>query len=96
MLGQALVQRVRQEIGVYRRVLHHPQTPPITRWLLRLALVYLLTPIDLIPDIIPIIGHLDDLVIVPLLLILAVQMIPQDILDECHHNPTPDNDQLTR
>ena len=43
---------------------------------------YALSPIDLIPDFIPVIGHLDDLIIVPLGIALAVRLIPADILNE--------------
>ncbi|HAX76054.1 MAG TPA: hypothetical protein DCY88_09520 [Cyanobacteria bacterium UBA11372] len=44
---------------------------------------YALSPIDLIPDFIPIIGYLDDLIIVPLLIWLALKMIPAAVLNEC-------------
>ena len=43
---------------------------------------YALSPIDLIPDFIPVIGHLDDLIIVPLGIWLAVRLIPADVLEE--------------
>lgn len=43
---------------------------------------YALSPIDLIPDFIPVLGYLDDLVIVPLGILLAVRLIPREILDE--------------
>jgi hypothetical protein len=44
---------------------------------------YALSPIDLIPDFIPILGYLDDLVLVPLGIALAIRMIPGPVLDEC-------------
>lgn len=52
-------------------------------WLLKAAVAYFLSPVDLIPDFIPVIGHLDDVVIVPLLVWLAVRMIPKIIIDDC-------------
>ncbi len=80
---QQLVATVKTEIHVYRRVLKHPRTPRLTRWLLGLALAYLLSPLDLIPDWIPLLGQLDDLVIVPLLIFLALRFVPEGLVTEC-------------
>ena len=76
-------QAVRNEIAVYRAVLSHPRTPRLARWLLGFALAYLVSPVDIIPDFIPVIGHLDDLLIVPLLVWLALRLIPAGVVDEC-------------
>ncbi|MEZ0232184.1 MAG: YkvA family protein [Methylophilaceae bacterium] len=63
--------------------MHHPLTPKLAKFLLWLALGYLLLPFDLIPDFIPLIGQLDDVVIVPGLIYLALKMIPPEIMIEC-------------
>jgi uncharacterized membrane protein YkvA (DUF1232 family) len=47
------------------------------------AIAYALSPIDLIPDFIPVIGHLDDLIIVPLLVYMALKLVPKDVVEEC-------------
>jgi len=73
----------RQEIEIYRLVLKHPRTPRMAKWLLGLAVAYALMPFDLIPDFIPVIGHLDDVVIIPGLVILARRLIPKDVIEEC-------------
>jgi uncharacterized membrane protein YkvA (DUF1232 family) len=51
--------------------------------LLGLAIGYAVSPIDLIPDFILILGHLDDLIIVPTLLFMAIRFVPEEALDEC-------------
>ncbi|MDZ7737391.1 MAG: YkvA family protein [Gammaproteobacteria bacterium] len=81
-----LVAKVRTEINVYRRVLKHPRTPCLPRWLLGFALLYLLSPVDLVPDWFPIIGQLDDLLVVPFLIITALKRIPPDVIEECRRD----------
>lgn len=61
----------------------HPETPGLSRWLLGGALAYLLSPVDLIPDWIPILGQLDDLLIVPVLVYAALSFIPLAVKKEC-------------
>jgi uncharacterized membrane protein YkvA (DUF1232 family) len=82
--------RIRSEIAFYRRVLSHPGTPRLARFLLGAAVAYLLTPIDLIPDFIPVVGHLDDILIMPGLIWLAFRLIPADVVEACRFNePNP-------
>jgi uncharacterized membrane protein YkvA (DUF1232 family) len=59
-----------------------PRVPWYARALAAIVVAYALSPIDLIPDFIPVLGHLDDLVLVPLGLALAVRLIPAEILAE--------------
>jgi uncharacterized membrane protein YkvA (DUF1232 family) len=70
----------KRDIEVYRDVLEDPETPRQAKLLLGLAVAYLLSPIDLIPDFIPIVGQIDDLVIVPLLVSLALKSMPGGIV----------------
>jgi len=64
-------------------VLAHPKTPVAAKALLWLALAYLVMPFDLIPDFIPVIGQLDELIIIPGLVYLALRMIPSWVVEEC-------------
>lgn len=75
--------RFRRELTVYRLAMRHPRTPRASRLLLGAAIAYALSPVDLIPDFIPVVGHLDDLLVVPLLVWLALRLIPRDVIDEC-------------
>jgi uncharacterized membrane protein YkvA (DUF1232 family) len=57
-----------------------PRVPWVAKGLLGLVLAYAFSPIDLIPDFIPVLGYLDDLVIVPLGIALALRMIPAQVM----------------
>lgn len=59
-----------------------PRVPWYAKLLIGLIVAYALSPIDLIPDFIPVIGYLDDLLIVPAGIALASRLIPRDVLDE--------------
>lgn len=61
----------------------HSDTPWVARLLVALAVTYALSPIDLIPDFVPVLGLMDDLVLVPLLLTLALRLVPAPVLEEC-------------
>ena len=74
---------LRKEINAYKLVLKDERTPIMAKCLLGLAVGYVLMPFDLIPDFIPVIGHLDDAVIVPALVVLALRMIPKEVIDDC-------------
>jgi uncharacterized membrane protein YkvA (DUF1232 family) len=60
-----------------------PRTPWYVKGLIALIVAYAFSPIDLIPDPIPILGYLDDLLLVPLGIALVLRMIPPVVLDEC-------------
>lgn len=80
---KSLAAKFKQELAVYRLVLKHPQTPWLAKLFLGMAVAYLLMPFDLIPDFIPLIGQLDDLLIIPLLLYLALLFIPKALIESC-------------
>ena len=75
--------QLKKEFQLYRLVLKHPKTPVLAKVFLGLAIAYVLMPFDLIPDFIPVIGQFDDLVVVPLLVYVALKMIPDDLVNEC-------------
>ncbi len=79
---KAVGRGLRDELEVLRLVVGDPRTPWTAKTLLWLAIGYTMMPFDVIPDFIPVIGHLDDLVIVPVLVIVALRLIPADVVEE--------------
>jgi uncharacterized membrane protein YkvA (DUF1232 family) len=77
--------RIKTELAVYQKVIKHPRTPWLSKVLLGMAIAYLLMPFDLIPDFIPVLGQLDELIVIPALVIMALWMIPKDVIAECRN-----------
>ena len=77
-----MAQNLKRSLEVCRAVYADARTPLLPRVLLGAALAYLVLPFDLIPDFVPLIGHLDDLVIVPGLILLALRLVPQEVYQE--------------
>ena len=80
---KSLTRHLKQEFEVYRLVLKHPQTPWLAKAFLGLAIGYLLLPFDLIPDFIPVLGQLDDVIIIPVLVYIALFFIPKEVIQTC-------------
>lgn len=59
------------------------RTPWYAKLLVAVIVAYAFSPIDLIPDFLPIIGYLDDLVLIPLGIAVAIKLIPCSVLDDC-------------
>ena len=69
----------RDTLALYYAV-RDPRTPLIAKVVAGLVVAYALSPIDLIPDFIPVLGYLDDVILVPLGILLALKLIPADVL----------------
>lgn len=74
---------IKKEIGALYLAYKRPDVPRYAKLVSILVVGYALSPIDLIPDFIPILGYLDDLILVPLGIALAIKLIPKDIMNEC-------------
>jgi uncharacterized membrane protein YkvA (DUF1232 family) len=61
----------------------HPATPWYVKGLLAAAVIYFVSPIDLLPDFTPLLGYLDDAAVLPLLLVLAMSLVPAPLREEC-------------
>ena len=61
----------------------HPRTPWYAKALGLFVVAYALSPIDLIPDFIPVLGYVDDMILLPVLIWLTVKLLPVEVLAEC-------------
>lgn len=75
--------KLKRDIWAIYFALKHPLTPLYAKAVAALVVGYALSPIDLIPDFIPILGYLDDVILLPLGIVLAIKLIPSEILAVC-------------
>lgn len=75
--------QIKVDIPAVFIALKRKETPVIAKMLAGITIIYALSPIDLIPDFIPVLGYLDDVIILPGLIALTVRCIPPDIFAEC-------------
>ncbi len=74
---------LKKELSALYYAYRHPRTGIAPRLIILFTLGYALSPVDLIPDFIPILGYLDDIIIIPLLITLSIRLIPTDVMKEC-------------
>jgi uncharacterized membrane protein YkvA (DUF1232 family) len=82
---KAWAKSLKRDVMTLWFVLRHPHTPWLARALAAILTAYALSPIDLIPDFIPVLGYLDDLIIVPVGIWLLLKIIPEQVLMECRN-----------
>ena len=78
-----LARRLAMEVHTLWLIFRHRRTPWPAKAALVLLLLYLASPIDLVPDVIPVLGMLDDLLVAAAALWLAYRMTPRDVVEEC-------------
>ena len=80
---KARARELRRETYVLYLAIRDPRTPWYAKAVAGAVVAYALSPIDLIPDFIPVIGYLDDLIVVPLGIALALKLIPAPVMADC-------------
>lgn len=80
---RAWAHRIKRDVFALYLAYRDPRTPWVARVVAACVVAYAFSPIDLIPDPIPLLGYLDDLLLVPLGILLAVRLIPTDVMAEC-------------
>lgn len=77
------LRQLAEDIPALCLAMKEKNTPFLAKILAGTAVVYALSPIDLIPDFIPVIGYLDDLILLPLLVALTLKLIPDETFERC-------------
>ncbi len=80
---KARVRELKSHADTLYLAARHPGTPWYAKAVAALVVAYAFSPIDLIPDPIPVLGYLDDLVLLPLGFLLARRLVPADVWEEC-------------
>jgi uncharacterized membrane protein YkvA (DUF1232 family) len=88
--------KLRSETWVLYRASTDSNTPWYAKAFILLVIAYALSPIDLIPDFIPVIGYLDDLILIPLGIYLGSKMIPLEVLDKYRKAAEPPTKETTK
>lgn len=74
---------MRKEATAVALAMRHPATPWYAKALGAIVVAYALSPVDLVPDFIPVLGVLDDLLLLPLGIAIIVRLTPKRVMDEC-------------
>ena len=93
VVAAGAAQRIRTYLLALWKLFRHPETPRAARWVAIAVIAYAVSPIDLVPDFIPVLGQLDDLILIPLGIALVVRMTPKPLwealLQEAKASPDP-------
>jgi uncharacterized membrane protein YkvA (DUF1232 family) len=74
---------IKRDVMTIYYAMKDPRTPWYAKAFAALVVGYALSPIDLIPDFIPILGYLDDIILVPLGILITIRLIPPAVIDDC-------------
>jgi len=78
-----IAKKIKQDIFILVEAYKHPRTPFFVKLLSIVIVAYAFSPIDLIPDFIPILGYIDDIILIPLAIKVVMKLIPTVVLEEC-------------
>jgi len=80
---KARAKQLKTDIPAVFLALKKRETPWMAKALAALTIGYALSPIDLIPDFIPVLGYLDDLILLPAMVALTIRLVPADVMAQC-------------
>ena len=77
------IKKLKKEIFTLSLAIKDKRTPVLAKLMIGVTISYALSPIDLIPDFIPVLGYVDDLIILPIMIFISLNLIPKKVLDDC-------------
>ena len=75
--------KLKTDIPALFLALKDRETPVLAKVFAGIAVAYALSPVDLIPDFIPVLGYLDDVILLPVLIVITMKLIPAHVLERC-------------
>ena len=75
--------KLKTDIPALFLALKDKETPVLAKVLAGITVAYALSPIDLVPDFIPVLGYIDDIILLPMLIVATIKFIPKNVLDRC-------------
>lgn len=75
--------KLKNDIPAVFLAMKDKETPALAKILATITVIYALSPIDLIPDFIPVLGYLDDVILLPALIALTIKLIPRSVYEKC-------------
>jgi uncharacterized membrane protein YkvA (DUF1232 family) len=75
--------KIKSKLAALYLACKHKDTPIVAKIIICITLGYALSPIDIIPDFIPILGYVDDIILLPILILISIHLIPKNIMLEC-------------
>ena len=80
---KAKVEELKYDVSALYLVYKRKDVPVYAKIMIVVTIAYALSPIDLIPDFIPVLGYLDDIILVPFFIYISLKLIPKEIMAEC-------------
>lgn len=75
--------KLKTDVPALFLALKDKETPIVAKVLACITVAYALSPIDLVPDFIPVLGYLDDVILLPMFIVVTIKFIPENVLERC-------------
>lgn len=75
--------KLKSDVPALFLALRDKETPIVAKVLAGITVAYALSPVDLIPDFVPVLGYLDDVILLPMLVVVTIRFIPENVFERC-------------